>query len=208
MGEHALELFTEPHEPVKWSPPLLGECVLGIDPSLLGFAICYSVPGKELVEGRWSSEPAQGVRDRIERYEQLIHATLQIVLAQAPALVLIEGYAMAPQKKKQGRPWDRAELGGILRLELCRRTHCPICEVAPSTLKKFTTGDGKATKPFMVSELARKHDRRFTTDDAADAFALCQLGLALTGQTPPPSTKLERQYLDKLRNSYGLARAA
>lgn len=215
-ADPALDLFdriAQPNErmvPGKWVAPLLGESVLGIDPSLTGFAICHHVPGRELYEGRWTTKPAGTVPERMERYEQLIRGTLQSALAHKPALVLIEGYALAPPGKQRGHH-DRAELGGVLRCKLwellkseIERGECHIVEVAPSSLKKFTTGDGKAPKPFMVSELARKHSRRFTTDDQADAFALCQLGLALTGQVPQPSTKPERTYLQALRKSFGI----
>ena len=102
MPSAALSLFDEP--PAKWVPPLLGECVLGIDPSLTGFAICYSVPGKQLVEGRWSSKPATTVRGRMERYERLIRGVLDVVRAQQPGLILIEGYAFASASRaQQGR---------------------------------------------------------------------------------------------------------
>lgn len=204
MAELALNLFDEP-PPTKWVAPLLGECVLGIDPSLTGFAICMHVPGRALEEHRWPSKPAKGVRERVTRYHGLILGLMQLMPAQQPGLILIEGYAYS--KGAQHGHHDVIELGGVLRSELCKRTRCPIIEVAPSTLKKFTTGDGKAPKPFMVSELARKHQRRFTSDDQADAFGLCQLGLALTDQLPPPSTKAARIYLGKLRQSFGLPEA-
>lgn len=211
MAERALDLFADPTAPAaheKWVAPLLGESVLGIDPSLTGFAICHHVPGRELYEGRWASKPADGVRERVARYEQLIRGTLQSALAHKPGLVLIEGYAFEPPGKQRGHH-DRAELGGVLRWKLCELLpQATFVEVAPATLKKFTTGDGKAPKPFMVSQLASKHGRRFTTDDQADAFALCQLGLALTGQVPPPSTKAERTYLAGLRKSYQLPEVA
>jgi len=212
----ALDLFAEPAPPAheKWVAPLLGESVLGIDPSLTGFAICYSVPGRELIEARWSTDPAVTVPDRMERYDKLIRGTLDIVTAHKPSLVLIENYAFEPPGAGKHRgSTHRNELGGVLRWELWKRVeglgmNCPIVEVAISSLKKFTTGDGKASKPLMVSELAKKHQRRFTTDDQADAFALCQLGLALTGQLPPPSTKAERTYLAGLRKGYGLPEVA
>jgi Holliday junction resolvasome RuvABC endonuclease subunit len=204
MAELALNLFDEPR--AKWVAPLLGECVLGIDPSLTGFAICYSVPGKQLVEGRWSSKPATTVRGRMERYERLIRGVLDVVRAQQPGLILIEGYAFAAAGRAQQGHHDRAELGGVLRYRLCGllRPDARILEVAPSTLKKYATGDGRAPKAFVTSELARRYQRRFTTDDAADAFALCQLGLALTCQLPHPSTKAERLYLAGLRKHFGV----
>ena len=215
----ALDLFAEPapaaHE--RWVAPLLGESVLGIDPSLRGFAICYSVPGRaELIEGEWKSEPADGVRARMERIDQLIRGTLQIVIAHKPGLILIEGYSMG---SKFGMAFDRYELGGVLRRELCKLTTCPIIEPAPKTLKKFTTGDGAAQKSAMISAIARLQHRQIKTDNKADAAALCELGLALTGQKPPPlwetplgtpssTGKKERAYLRALCKVYQLPEVA
>lgn len=206
MTSEAIDLFDVLSSSSSTRPALLGDPVLGIDASLTGFAICFSVPSRPLYEGRWPSKPAKGVRERVERYERLILGTLQAVTSHAPGLVLIEGYAYGAGA--QHGHHDVIELGGVLRRELCKRTTCPIIEVAPTTLKKFVTGDGKAPKPMMVSTLASKHGRQFLTDDAADAFALCRLGLALTGQSPEPSTKAERTYLEGLRKSYGLKGAA
>ncbi len=216
MPERALDLFAEPEPDRKWRAPLLGESVLGIDPSLTGFAICYSVPGRELDEGRWSTEPAVTAHERMERYEKLIRGTLEIVLAHKPSLVLIEGYAFEPPGAgKQRGTTHRNELGGVLRWELSKRVQCPIVEVAITSLKKFTTGDGHAKKPAVISAIARLQNRMIKTDDQADAAALCELGLALTGQKPPPrwesptgtppsDGRRERAYLAQLRKGYAL----
>jgi Holliday junction resolvasome RuvABC endonuclease subunit len=209
MPEHALDLLAEPAAREKWVAPLLGESVLGIDPSLTGFAICLHVPGRPLIEGEWQSEPAKGVRNRMARCEQLVRGTLQAATAHHPSLVLIEAYSYGSAHRGEQGHHDRLELGGILRWKLCELLpQCAIVEVAPASLKKFTTGDGKAGKPLIISALASKHGRRFSTDNASDAFALCQLGLALSGQVPPPSTKPERTYLAGLRKMYGLPEVA
>jgi Holliday junction resolvasome RuvABC endonuclease subunit len=209
-AERALDLFAEPDAPApKWVAPLLGESVLGIDPSLTGFATCMHVPGRPLIEGEWKSDPAKCVRDRMARCEQLVRGTLQAATAHHPSLVLIEAYSYGSAHRGEQGHHDRLELGGILRWKLCELLpKAAIVEVAPSSLKKFTTGDGKAGKPLIISSLASKFGRRFGTDNAADAFALCQLGLALTGQAPPPSTKAERAYLAALRKLLQLPEVA
>lgn len=212
------DMFAEPATPPgKWVAPLLGESVLGIDSSLKGFASCYSVPGRpDLIEGEWKSDPAVGVTARMARVEQLVRGVLQIVSAHKPSLVLIEGYSY---NSTGGQAFDRAELGGILRWELVRRGCNKIVEVAPATLKKFTTGDGHAKKPAMISAIARLQHRQIKTDNKADAAALCELGLALTGQKPPPlwetplgtapsNGKKERAYVVALRKGYGLPEVA
>jgi hypothetical protein len=205
MTAAALDLFDE-RPTTQWVAPLLGEPVLGIDPSLTGFAACYSVPGKQLFEGRWSRPPASTVRGRMDRYERLIRGVLDLVREPdcKPGLILIEGYAHAAAGRGQRGHHDRAELGGVLRWRLCELVQCPIVEPAPASLKKFVTGSGVGSKDIMVSTLAVQHQRTFSSDDQADAFALCQLGLALTDQLPPPSTKAARAYLTQLRDKFGL----
>lgn len=213
------ELERVAKQPPAWTAPLLGECVLGIDPSLTGFAICYSVPGKQLIEGEWSSDPDSTVRGRLARYERLIAGVLDVVRAQKPGLILIEGYTFAPSRAKAGHAHERCELGGLLRYKLCQLTQCPILEPAPASLKKFTTGYGKANKNQMIAAMAEVFHRRYRSDNAADARALCQLGLSLTEQAPPiawptpdgipaSNTKRERVYLASLRKLYGLPAAA
>lgn len=201
--------------PPKWTVPLLGEPVLGIDPSLTGFAICYSVPGKQLVEGEWSSKPDSTVRGRVARYERLMLGTLDVVRTIKPGLIAIEAPSFGSAHRGEQGHHDRSELRGILLWKLCQLTHCPIIEPAPGSLKKFTTGDGKANKNQMIAAMAEVFHRRYRSDNAADARALCQLGLSLTEQAPPipwptpdgipaSNTKRERAYLASLRKLYGL----
>lgn len=199
-----LDLFGDDEPTTKWIAPLLAECVLGIDPSLTGLAICYSVPGKPLVEGRWSSKPAVGVRERLERYETLIRGTLDIVRAIKPGLIVIEAPSFGSAHRGERGHHDRAELRGILLLKLSQLTTCPIIEPAPGTLKKYGADDGAIRKGAMMSVVTLKYGRKFRTDDEMDAFICCQLGLALTGQLPPSRNKAERAYLAKLAASYGL----
>ena len=68
---------------------------------------------------------------------------------------------------------------GVVRLAL-RRYSIPYVTVAPATLKKYSTGSGKATKLDMIDAAVRLQphlNKWVPTDDEADAFLLRQLGL-------------------------------
>jgi len=176
--------------------------VLGIDPSLSGFAYALTTPAlDEPMLDRLRSKPAMSVRGRMDRYDLLTRPVYQLVREFRPALTLIEGYAFAVAGTQRGQS-DRAELGGILRWRLDRWT--TIVEVPPSTLKKFGTGKGNAKKAEVVSAVSRRYDRNFKTDDEADAWVLMELGRCLLGQTEP-ETKAQREALDKLRPLYEVA---
>lgn len=65
-----------------------------------------------------------------------------------------------------------AELRGIL-LEVCDELDLPEPEfVNPATLKKFATGDGRATKEQMIRACREKYRYDATDDNAADACHL------------------------------------
>lgn len=65
-----------------------------------------------------------------------------------------------------------SELRGIL-LEVCDEMELPEPEfVNPSTLKKFATGDGRATKECMVRACREKYRYDPPDDNAADACHL------------------------------------
>lgn len=65
-----------------------------------------------------------------------------------------------------------AELRGVL-LEVCDELNLPEPEfVNPSTLKKFATGDGRATKEQMMRACREKYRYEPPDDNAADACHL------------------------------------
>lgn len=65
-----------------------------------------------------------------------------------------------------------AELRGVL-LEVCDELELPEPEfVNPSTLKKFATGDGRATKEQMMRACREKYRYEPPDDNAADACHL------------------------------------
>lgn len=150
--------------------------VVGIDPSMSGFAVAVSDARTVLIE-EMKTKPAPTLRGRFARYAKLAGYASSIVYRHQPSLVLIEGYSYGA---KGAATLSLAELGGVVRQRLLAHA-MPVIEVPPSVLKKFATGRGNAGKAEVVSALSKRYDREFRTDNEADAFALAMLGLVAMG---------------------------
>ena len=49
--------------------------------------------------------------------------------------------------------------------------------IAPGTLKKFVTGDGRAKKDLMLLKVYKKWGVEFDNDNLADAYGLARMAL-------------------------------
>lgn len=103
-------------------------------------------------------------------------------------LVVIEG---ASYGSKGSGVEQLSALRLMVRHRLWRMA-VPFALVAPPTLKLYTTGNGKATKPQMVAAVDERHMTGFASvkvkdgrDDLADAFALAAMGYDHVGQPLP-----------------------
>lgn len=82
---------------------------------------------------------------------------------------------------------ELAALRYMARVRLWR-LHIPVAVVAPATLKKYVTGDGRATKPQMVAAVDSRYGQDFSgvklahgRYDMADAFGLAATGYDRSG---------------------------
>lgn len=103
-------------------------------------------------------------------------------------LVVIEGAAYGA---KGNAVEQLAALRLMVRTELWRQS-IPFAVVPPATLKAYTSGNGRASKPAMVAALAERHELDLKDVkvangryDIADAFALAAMGYARIGQPLP-----------------------
>lgn len=148
--------------------------VLGLDMSLTSTGYAYVDRAGQYVTGRIRPKDLRGM----ERVTFIRDAVLEVLDEVAPTLVAYEGYAMG---KFNGRILDRAELGGVLKLEFHYRK-IPLLLVPPTSLKLFATGRGsgrgKEGKAEVMAAMARIRGRLFTSNDEADAFALLHMGIA------------------------------
>lgn len=166
--------------------------VLGIDPSLTGFAVCVGASPTEYYTHRWSSHfLGSRIDARIDRMLPLVENVMELADKYRPSVVCLEGYAYS---SNGSGVTERIELGGILRADLTT-LDADLFEVAPMTLKKFCTGQGKGDKTAMVACMTKRWGVEFFDSDRYDAYGLCRMALCLAGLAKP-ETDAQRQAID------------
>lgn len=140
---------------------------MGIDPSLSATGIC--LPTGETT--RWVPPKGFVGDQRLAWFEhQMLTATVNPMTI--PNLVILEGYAYG----RANQAHQLGELGGIIRLTL-RKAFVPYVVVPPSTLKKYATGKGNASKEEVLVQAVLRRGVEMTNDEA-DSWWLWQIGLA------------------------------
>lgn len=101
-----------------------------------------------------------------ERYWYITKKIMQVITEHNLQGIAIEAPAFQGMEK---RP---SELAGVVKVVLYRHGYDYIL-VAPNTLKKYATGNGRADKPEMV-RWAQKFDPNITNHNIADALHLAR----------------------------------
>lgn len=156
---------------------------LGIDQSLRS-------PGVAVVDGsgqlvRVYHLPT-GKRRGAERLVYIRNKLFDTILTYPSALAAIEGYSMG----SQNRPFDLGEIGGVVRVVLFDNK-VPYVVVAPTSLKKFVTGNGQASKDSMRRAVRRKWKIDIDQNDACDAYGLARVALAMHQKVSQDRAELE-----------------
>ena len=151
--------------------------IIGIDPSLTGTGIA-SDEGLHTITSKPGDTTLTG---RSARLTTIVHELDNIVLGvkpwrfeRTPNLVVIEAPSLA--QKSQAGTLDRNGLWWLI-VDRLHTLGIPVVEVTPSTLKKFATGKGNATKPDMRMALYQRAGLDCRDDNQVDAWWLRQLGL-------------------------------
>ena len=95
-------------------------------------------------------------------------------------LVVMEDLAFAAHDLNH----ERAGLATLVRHSLWLE-HIPYVLVAPTSLKKFVTGSGKAEKSQMMLAVFQHFGHTPANDNEADAIGLLYLGRMLAGELKP-----------------------
>lgn len=148
-------------------PAGLGPVVVGIDPSLTGFAV-------SLVSVADASKHATYVYTSKKRgVERLVDIknTLHWLLEDATVVdVAIEGTVVRSQSASV-----LGELSGVTKAYLFETHNLFPLQVPPMSLKKFVTGKGNGVqKNQILLHVYKKWNVEFSDDNAADAYSLAR----------------------------------
>jgi crossover junction endodeoxyribonuclease RuvC len=143
--------------------------------AVVGLDLSVAAIGIALPDGSTRTiRPHTPPSDPARRLHELLDRTSARLQAHRPVLAVIEDYALAGH---QGATMARlAELGGVIRLRLFE-LGIPYVEIKPTSLKKWATGNGRASKTEMVAA-AQAAGADIANDDEADAYLLRAVALA------------------------------
>jgi len=168
--------------------PHIGGGVVGLDLSLTGTGIADTHGLTRVLK--------TGGLEGMGRIEYIRRAILDNLTPSVDA-VFIEGYSFGSQ-------WNLAqlgELGGVVKLTIWT-LGIVYYTIAPNSLKKFATGNGRATKEEVVANARERLGYEGYDNNAADALWLWTLGRAYLGDD---TVKLPKAHTDALK---GIAETA
>ena len=160
--------------------------VIGLDVSThVGVVDFWTGADVRAVE--WDLGVAVAFDARMQRLKTLCTKLTDLIIGSGvrgatpfPALVVIEGYAMGSKFIRS----EQIELAAQARY-VCWGLKVPVLEVTPSTLKKFVTGGGRATKDQVMMHVLKRWHFESATNNIADAYGLARIGRLLCGLDKP-----------------------
>lgn len=152
---------------------------LGLDPSLTSFGYFFTKDGVNFVSGRLKSD-----KKGSGRLKEIAVVLKNLVLKLKPSNIYLEDYSYDSPFKAH----DLGELGGYVRTILDE--YCSIhpevkyIKLPPNSNKLFFTGDGKAKKKKVKEFVPKIFGFFLSSEDEADAAALCYA--SMNSYIPPP----------------------
>ncbi len=171
--------------------------VVGIDLSLTSTALAALHTGTGVLyvhRVKSTGKTTDTLAMKITRYRLLAESVVGAALACSPLAVAIEGAQFSTSKdtsahRRAGLWWrvvDLIDAAGI-----------PVVEVPVSTVKKWGTGKGNASKDMMLAAAVRRWEQ-VGQNDEADAAHLADLLAYLVGGEVVPRTKGRDAILAKI----------
>lgn len=183
--------------------PQRRNAVIGIDQSVNRYAIAAVCPD-DMTACIWLFKNPSGAKamagvKRMLALEKYVDTILLNLNLRCPEIqhVCMEGYNRAARNWRE----EAGELSWLTRRKLIERLGVmnivayPTI-VAPSTLKKFITGNGHADKNLILKAVLQKWGLDVDDDNEADAYGLARMAAAIvTGQT---AHKYEHEIVAKI----------
>ncbi len=144
---------------------------VGLDQSYSGFGVVKLDSDGDTQTTLWKFPPKDSDGMRLGDINvMLVTLFLQLQDEYDEVHIAMEGYA-------NGRTFNRekmGELGGIVKLSHATVFGKDPTVVQPTSLKKFVTGKGTASKDDMVAAVQSKWNKSITNNNIADAYGLAE----------------------------------
>jgi Holliday junction resolvasome RuvABC endonuclease subunit len=144
---------------------------VGLDQSYSGFGVVKLDNAGDTQTQLWKFPPTDSDGMRLgEINVRLITLFTQLQDAYDEVHIAMEGYA-------NGRTFNRekmGELGGIVKLSHATVFGTDPTILPPTSLKKFVTGKGTASKEDMINAVQSKWSKDVSNNNIADAYGLAE----------------------------------
>ncbi|NIY68019.1 crossover junction endodeoxyribonuclease RuvC [Streptomyces malaysiensis] len=173
---------------------------VGIDQSYSGCAIVYYTPRTVTSETLFSFAPEKAGTgpERLHYVYTTLHEHFVMLrdLAGDVGRICYEGYSYGSKFRRE----ELGELGGVMKLALISAYRPSVLHVvAPTAVKKYATGSGRADKDRMLLAVYKRWGYEASSHDAADAYTLAHIAAALDADEPPETT-FQTEVLNSIRN--------
>lgn len=169
--------------------------IVGIDLSLTSTGIAVAEDGEFRVQRVTSKGTANDTLR--QRHSRLSLLTSRVTEATRLAdLVVIEQPAYS---QSGGSHHDRSGVWWLVLDGVINQVGADVVEVPPTTLKKYASGKGNASKDDMLTAVIRRYPHiEFSGNDEADAVALMAMGLRAVGSPIEDETKYITEAMAKV----------
>lgn len=143
-----------------------------------------------------SSKTGKKPIDEIKRLQGIVKELMEVVDKHKPEVVGIEGIAFMSRNTT-----SLAQLAGLnymVRNELVKRD-IPFLIIAPTSLKKYITGAGNASKDIMMLETYKRYHVSILDNNICDAYGLAQVTLC-TMDSDRKTTKFQEEVIKLIKN--------
>lgn len=170
---------------------------MGIDLSLVGTGVVVLETGKQFKQKLIKSKPVGDKPiNEVKRIRKIVEEIELIVSENLPTIAVIEG--MAFMARNTTALVQLSALNYMTRA-LLMDYNVPFIIVAPTSLKKFITGNGASKKDVMLMSVYKRYGVSILDDNICDAYSLGQVGLALSEGQKKPLTEKQIEVIGLLK---------
>lgn len=170
---------------------------IGLDLSLVGTGVVLLENGKIIKQQLIKSKPVGNKPvNEVKRIQKIVEEIEFTIGEYRPRIAVIEGLAF--MARNSTALVQLSALNYMTRAMLMNY-NIPFVIVAPTTLKKFVTGNGASKKDVMLIETFKRWGVTILDDNEADAYGLAQVGLALLGGNSKDTNQKQEEVLTLLK---------
>lgn len=169
----------------------------GLDLSLVGTGLILLENGVITKRKLIKSKPVGDKPiDELKRIRKIVEEIELIVSDDVPQIAVIEGLAFMARNTTA-----LVQLSALnyMTRALLADYRIPFVIIAPTSLKKFVTGNGGSKKDVMLIETYKRWGVSITNDNECDAYGLAQIGLALLNGNSKVTTKTQEEVLTLIK---------